>query len=129
MSRLPPCLSAPSILLIDDEPDIRTVWSMLLEAEGMEVSSARDGADGLTHAQAHAPDVIVCDYMMPGMNGLEVCDAVRADKDLKGTALILWSAARGIQAGGRVDLVLEKPVDFDAFIRQIRHLLRRRTPR
>jgi CheY-like chemotaxis protein len=115
-----------TVLLIDDEPDICAVWSMVLEMEGMTAVTASSGAEGLSKASAHRPDVIICDFMMPAMNGLEVCRAIRSDEHLRYVSLVLWSAARGINADGIADLVVEKPVQIDTFIGNIRSVLRRR---
>ncbi|WP_061151992.1 response regulator transcription factor [Caballeronia arvi] len=108
------------VLLIDDESDICTVWSLLLGMEGMSVVTACDGKEGLLKAMSHRPHVVICDYMMPGMNGLEVCAAIRRDEKLRDAAIVLWSAAREIDAKGLADLVVQKPVDTDTFIEHIR---------
>jgi CheY-like chemotaxis protein len=111
---------ALTILLIDDEMDICTVWGMLLEMEGMNVIAAANGEDGVAKALSAKPDVVICDFMMPGMNGLEVCAAIRGEQILQKASIVLWSAARGIDAEGLADSVVEKPVDADEFIKHIR---------
>ncbi|WP_248321601.1 response regulator transcription factor [Caballeronia sp. Sq4a] len=115
-----------TVLLIDDEVDICEVWTMLLEMQGMTVVTAFDGRDGLLKAMLCKPHVVICDFMMPGMNGLEVCAAIRAEDGLCEASIILWSAARGIEATGVADLVVEKPVDAERFIEQIYSVTLRR---
>lgn len=117
-----------TVLLIDDEPDICHIWSMLLEMEGLATIAASNGADGLTKANTHRPDLIITDFMMPMMDGLAVCRAIRRSEHFKGIGIILWSAARNIDAGDLADLVVEKPVELDAFLAHIRRLLTRPRP-
>jgi CheY-like chemotaxis protein len=111
---------ALTVLLIDDEVDICTVWGMLLEMEGMNVITAATGEEGVAKALLAKPDVVICDFMMPGMNGLEVCAAIRAEQILQKASIVLWSAARGINGEGLADSVVEKPVNADEFIEHIR---------
>ncbi|MDR5763204.1 response regulator [Caballeronia sp. LZ035] len=115
----------PTILLVDDERDTRAVWSMVLELEGMTVFAAEDGEDGFAQALAHMPDLIITDFMMPRLDGLEFCRRVRLDGRLGQTRLILWSAARQIDTHGMADLVVEKPVHIDSFLAHVQRLLRR----
>ncbi|MDR5755615.1 response regulator [Caballeronia sp. LZ035] len=109
---------------MDDEPDVLTAWSMMLDMEAMAVTTAPSGRDGLAKARSHLPDIIVCDYMMPGMNGIEFCRAIRADVVFDGVTILLWSAARNIDTKGLVDFVVEKPVRVEEFLRFIRLALR-----
>jgi CheY-like chemotaxis protein len=112
-----------TVLIIDDEPDICTVWSMLLEMEGMHVVTASNGAEGLAKASSQSPSVVLCDFMMPGMNGLEVCRAMRLDDALRDVPFILWSAARGIRNDAEADLVVEKPVHIESLLAQIKDVM------
>ena len=115
-----------AVLLIDDEPDICTAWSMVLEMEGMTVLTAQSGREGIALAKGQRPDVVLCDFMMPGMNGVEVCRVFRSDETLRHVSLIVWSAARGINTEGLADLVVEKPVRIEALIDHIRSVPRLR---
>ncbi|GAB5097448.1 response regulator [Caballeronia sp. HLA56] len=115
-----------SVLLIDDEPDILHVWAMVFEMEGLTVSTAANGREGLARARELRPDVIICDFMMPDLNGVEVCRQIRKDRTLKGIAVILWSAARGIDAEDWADMVVEKPVRIEAFIADVKLLASKR---
>ncbi len=66
------------VLLVDDEPRIRSVLRSYLEAEGFAVVEAGDGAEALRVAQSEAPDVVLLDVMMPGMDGIEVLRELRS---------------------------------------------------
>ncbi|WP_061165006.1 response regulator transcription factor [Caballeronia temeraria] len=113
-------MDSSTILLIDDDRDICAVWSMMLEAEGFSPFSAFDGPAGLAEAREHLPDIIICDFMMPAMDGVAVCRAIREDERLKNAFVILWSAARNIEANGWADMVVEKPVDVATFLGHIK---------
>ncbi|GAB5097829.1 response regulator [Caballeronia sp. HLA56] len=114
----------PIVLLIDDMEDIFAVWSLVLEAEGITVFTSQDGVDGLEKARVYRPDVIVCDLMMPGLDGLEVCATIRRDATLSHVFIILWTAAHGVRAGNHADLVVEKPVEVEPFLKLIRDVVR-----
>jgi DNA-binding response OmpR family regulator len=91
----------------DDDADIRGLVEIAVTKAGLElVSIADDGPSALKAIRENRPDLVVLDVSMPGMSGLEVCRAVRADPELTGTAIVLLSAAvddqsraAGIQAG------------------------------
>jgi CheY-like chemotaxis protein len=128
MTQIAPGQGQPMlVLLIDDEPDVCAAYSMLLDMEGMDVMTALNGKDALLKAKSRVPDVIICDYMMPGMDGLEVCRTIRADATLRDVTIILWSAARGVDAAGLADLIIEKPVRIEEFAQVIRQSIARRT--
>ncbi len=66
-----------TILVIEDEPDIRDLIRITLELDGMDVVQAGDGAEGIAKATAAAPDAIVLDVMMPGIDGWEVLSRLK----------------------------------------------------
>lgn len=66
-----------TILVIDDEEDIRELLCYNLKKEGYIVYSAENGEKGLASMNANKPDLIILDVMMPGMDGIEVCEAIR----------------------------------------------------
>jgi len=80
------------ILVIEDDANIRESLVELLEMKSFELISAENGADGLKLAQDTLPDLIVCDVMMPGMNGYEVVEAIRKDSRMKNLPFIFLSA-------------------------------------
>ncbi len=71
----------PHVLLIDDEPDILEVMSMMLKRDGFEVSAAASGEEALGILSSNVFDIVVCDYMMPKMDGITMLKKVRANKD------------------------------------------------
>ena len=80
------------ILLIDDEDDILEFIRYNLTKAGYEVYTARNGAEGLQQAAAHRPHLILLDMMMPVMDGIETCRALRRDPALKETMVVFLSA-------------------------------------
>jgi len=81
------------ILLVDDENDIRLVASLSLRRIGhFDVSTAESGAEGLLKIKTDAPDVVLLDMMMPGMDGLLVLEKIKADPDIKDIPVIFMTA-------------------------------------
>ena len=72
------------ILLVDDEKDILEFVSYNLKREGFEVLTARNGEDGIELAKAEKPHLILLDVAMPGMDGIETCNAIRENDELSG---------------------------------------------
>ena len=83
-----------TILVIEDEPDIRDLIRITLELEGMSVVQASDGKDGLTKAVAAPPDAIVLDVMMPGIDGWEVLSRLKAMGEPVAEVPVLMLTAR-----------------------------------
>ena len=118
------------ILVVDDEPDILTFIKYNLEREGYTVKTAPDGQAGLQVAEEDIPDLILTDIMMPKLDGVELCHALRAQERFNNT-LIAFLTARteeyaeiaGLEAGG--DDFITKPIRPRVLISRIRALLRR----
>lgn len=109
----------PSILIIDDDPVIQLVLKRTLQEQGYEAIVARSGDEGLMQALEHCPALIICDWLMAGMDGTEVCRQIRANPALSSTFFILLTARTnaadrhaGLDAGA--DEVLYKPLDINA---------------
>lgn len=117
-----------TVLIVDDYVDALDVWDMFLTAAGYHVITAVDGRDGLEKARAMLPDIGVLDLQMPGMSGLEMAAALRADPRTSHIPLI---AATGnarmqladAQASG-FDAFIVKPCDPDMLVSEIRRLTR-----
>jgi DNA-binding response OmpR family regulator len=99
------------VLVIDDEAPIRLLCRVNLEAEGMEVVEASDGAAGIEQARAAHPDVILLDVMMPGVDGWRIAEQLLEDDETRAIPIIFLTAraefrdrARGLDIGG-VDYV------------------------
>lgn len=116
------------ILVIDDDPAITKVLKRGLSYEGFAVETAHSGREGLHSAREHASDLVILDVMMPGMNGLEVLQRLRAADDQLPVLLLTAKDApadqvRGLETGAD-DYVL-KPFTFEVLLARIHALLRR----
>ena len=122
--------SAERILVVDNEADIRRFVEVNLRLEGFEVVSANDGEEGLAAAFEEAPDLVLLDVMMPGIDGIEVCRRLRADPRTSHIPVILLTAKSmtvdkvvGLAAGAD-DYVL-KPFDPMELVARVRTTMRR----
>ena len=102
------------VLVVDDDPHIRSLLRALLDLEELEIIEAASGADALQEAERHQPDIVLLDVMMPGVDGFEVCARLREDQSFEGIGVILLTARashedreRGLAAGA--DAYLTKP--------------------
>lgn len=113
------------ILVVEDESSILTALTLLLEMEGYQVAEATNGRQGLELLASFVPDLIVTDYMMPYMNGIEMVQRLRQDPDYADVPVVLISAAPPV--GGEyaelVDVCLTKPVAIDQLLAAIERLL------
>src|SRR5947209_1492367 len=82
----------PKILVVDDEPDALELLGFNLQRAGFEVSTASDGAEALRKARQLAPSLIVLDVMLPEMDGLEVCKALRRDAATASVPIVMLTA-------------------------------------
>jgi diguanylate cyclase (GGDEF)-like protein len=117
------------ILTVDDDPDILDVLDITL-SEFYNVAQANNGQAGLDAVQKSIPDLIICDYMMPTMNGREFCKALKKDILLRHIPVIMLTGKGevkdridGIEAG--VDDYMVKPFDPDELLARIKMILRR----
>jgi CheY-like chemotaxis protein/phosphohistidine swiveling domain-containing protein len=111
------------VLVVDDEPDLRTVVGAAFESAGYEVVSAADGADGIVQAQLHRPDVVIMDIMMPRIDGLTALGHLRHQPDTADLPVLLLSAkasAADIAIGMRVgaDDYVTKPFDVEDLLKR-----------
>jgi two-component system alkaline phosphatase synthesis response regulator PhoP len=119
------------ILIADDDEDIRELLKYNLEKEGYRVQLAVDGHDCLKKINAQKPDLLLLDVMMPGMDGIEVCENLKSDESLK-DILICFLTARsedysqiaGLEAGG--DDYVTKPIKPKVILSRISAILRRK---
>ena len=81
------------VLIVEDQPDIRTLIRMTLEFEDYEIYEAADGSAGLRAARDICPDLVLMDIMMPGeLDGLQVCQKIKGDAALRATKVVLLTA-------------------------------------
>ncbi|RMF46969.1 MAG: DNA-binding response regulator [Deltaproteobacteria bacterium] len=121
-------MSAPTILIIEDEMHIANALVFNLEAEGYQVRHAASGEEGLDILKAHKVDLLVLDLMLPGISGYEVCRQLRT-VDPRLPVLILSARAeerdrvKGLQLGA--DDYLVKPFSLDEFLLRVQRMLER----
>ena len=117
-----------TILLIEDEPGIRLAVKDELEFEGFEVALAEDGLSGLAAIHRCRPDLIVLDVMLPGRNGFQICEDIRA-QGLRTPIIIITARnqetdkVRGLELGA--DDYVTKPLSLAELLARIRAVLRR----
>lgn len=91
-------MSGPRILVVDDEPAIRRTLRTNLLARGYDVVAVETGEEALRCVAEHTPDLVILDLMLPGLSGLDVCHALRAESAVP---ILVLSARRGARQGAR----------------------------
>ena len=121
---------AKKILIADDEPDILEIIQFNLQAEGYEVITAKNGDEAVEKAKKNEPDLIILDIMMPGKNGIEVCNLLRMMPAFKSTLIIFLTAIsdesteiKGLETGA--DDYLTKPISPKILTSKVNALFRR----
>jgi two-component system, OmpR family, phosphate regulon response regulator PhoB len=124
---------APHVLLVEDEPAQREMLAYNLEAEGFRVSQAASGDEGLSSLREDPPDVVVLDWMLPGVSGIEICRRIRLRPETRGLPVIMLSArseevdrVRGLEMGA--DDYVIKPYAVAELLARVRAQLRRVRP-
>lgn len=119
-----------TVLVIDDEPELLRLLDYNLTKAGYLAISARDGPSGLALARRHAPDLVILDILMPGMDGLEVCKALRGDPATAGIPILILTAKAeeadrvlGLELGA--DDYVCKPFGVRELLARVKALLRR----
>jgi two-component system, OmpR family, response regulator MprA len=115
------------ILIVEDDPAILKMLQRGLAFEGFVVDVATDGRMGMNQARDHRPDLVVLDWMLPGLDGLEVCRRLRSSSSLPILMLTakdtIQDRVQGLDAGA--DDYLVKPFNLEELLARIRALLRR----
>jgi diguanylate cyclase (GGDEF)-like protein len=122
---------AKRILVVDDEPDIRDILRILLEGEGFEVEEAENGREALEKIQKRPPDLVITDYVMPEMDGEELCRKIKKDILIRHIPVIMLTGKKedvtdkikGIDAGA--DDYVVKTADEKELLARIKMVLRR----
>jgi DNA-binding response OmpR family regulator len=120
----------PSVLVVEDEARIRELVSLHLQLEGLAPTEATDGDTGLSLARSRRFDLIILDLMLPGLDGVTICRAIRRESANADTPILMLTARReesdkvlGLDSGA--DDYLTKPFGIRELLARIRALLRR----
>ena len=123
----------PHVLIVEDEAAQREVLAYNLEAEGFRVTRAENGEEGLLCVAEDAPDVIVLDWMMPHLSGIELCRRLKLKPETRSIPIIMLSArseevdkVRGLETGA--DDYVVKPYSVSELMARVRSQLRRVRP-
>lgn len=123
----------PRVLVVEDEPAQREVLVYNLEAEGFVVTRAQDGEEALLLVEEEQPDLVVLDWMMPNLSGIEVCRRMKSRPETRGIPIIMLSArseefdkVRGLETGA--DDYVIKPYSVIELMARVRSQLRRVRP-
>jgi phosphate regulon transcriptional regulator PhoB len=121
------------VLVVEDEPDIRNLIVHHLARDGFRCRTAASGAEALTQVRTAAPDLVVLDLMLPGMDGLEVCRRLRGDPSTAAVPIIMLTAKAdevdrivGLEMGA--DDYVPKPFSPKELVARVRAVLRRARP-
>ena len=129
------------ILVVDDDPDILDAVTMILESQGYEVVTARDGVEGLATLKAANPDLMILDLLMPKMDGFAVCKELqdpRWSKYKKDMPILILTSVREEPSRRRyeletgleldVDDYVEKPMSPDVLLQRVNTLIKKKKP-
>jgi DNA-binding response OmpR family regulator len=126
------------ILVIDDDPDILDAVTMILESQGYQVSTARDGIEGLATLKAENPDLMILDLMMPKMDGFAVCKELQDPRwsKYKDIPILILTSVREEASRRRyeletgleldVDDYIEKPMSPDVLLERVGRLIKKK---
>jgi DNA-binding response OmpR family regulator len=126
------------ILLVDDDPDILDAISMILESQGYQVVTARDGVEGLANLKAEKPDLMILDLLMPNMDGFAVCKELQDPRWAKyrDIPILILTSVREEASRRRyeletgleldVDDYVEKPVSPDILLERVGRLIKKK---
>ena len=130
MQRMANTNPVKKILIADDEPDILEIIQYNLQNEGYEVVAVKNGNEALDQAKKFQPDLIILDIMMPGKNGIEVCNLLRMQPTYNETLIIFLTAlsdeiteVKGLETGA--DDYLTKPISPKILVSKVNALFRR----
>jgi two-component system OmpR family response regulator len=119
---------AQHVLLIEDEPNIAEAIRFLLSREGLRVSHASEGSAALVLLRQDRPDLVILDHMLPGMSGLEILSALRADPENRELPVMMLTARgrdREMAEQAGADRFMTKPFSNAEILAEVRAMLGR----
>ena len=126
------------ILVVDDDPDILDAVTLILESQGYEVVTARDGVEGLANLKAEHPDLMILDLLMPKMDGFAVCKELQDPRwsKFKDTPILILTSVREdasrrryeLEIGLELDVAdyIEKPMNPDILLERVGKLIKKK---
>jgi len=126
------------ILVIDDDPDILDALAMILESQGYQVFTARDGIEGLANLKAEKPDLMILDLLMPKMDGFALCKELQDPRwsKFKDMPILILTSVREDASRRRyeletglelnVDDYVEKPISPDILLQRVERLIKKK---
>jgi diguanylate cyclase (GGDEF)-like protein/PAS domain S-box-containing protein len=126
-----PDMQPRTILIVDDDPTLRSMLSKLLSRADYRVLQAKDGQEGLAAYEEQLPEMVITDINMPNMNGYELCAAVRKARHGQYVPILIMTGSEGFESvdaaynAGATDFV-SKPLNFALLVHRIRYILRSR---
>jgi DNA-binding response OmpR family regulator len=118
-----PMRESKKVLIIDDDPDIRTVMEILLRKNGYEVETASRRENALEKLQEFRPSIILLDVLLSGSDGRDLCREIKAEEATRNTPVIMFSAHPGAAdniASYGADDFISKPFNADALLEKLR---------
>lgn len=126
-------MNRAKILIVEDEDALVTLITYNLEAEGYEVTAVKLGDEALISVKEEQPDLVILDWMLPGLSGIEICRQIRSGNDTKSLPVIMLTARgeegdrlRGLATGA--DDYMVKPFSVAELLARVKALLRRASP-
>lgn len=123
----------PNVLIVEDEPSLVELLSYNLEKAGFQIHIARDGEEALLAVEERKPDLILLDWMLPYVSGIEICRRIRRNPETRNVPIIILTARgeendriRGLEAGA--DDYVVKPFSPSELVARVRAVLRRTRP-
>ena len=126
------------ILIVDDDPDIVSALTTILESQGYQIATAKDGAEGLAYLKAEKPDLMILDLLMPKMDGYAVCKELQDPRwaKFKDMPILILTSVREeasrrryeLETGVKlnVDDYVEKPVTPEVLLERVARLLKKK---
>lgn len=113
----------PTVLVVEDEPSIRSILATLLDDEGYLPQEASNGLEALEKVRAETPDLIVLDLLMPIMDGWTFLEQCRSVPGCNSVPIVVLSASHQVPTDERVRAFLKKPFDLDVLVRTVESLV------